>query len=234
MRAGERRGYIVTHTAMLLEVTDVCYRHAGGAGVGPLSLALAEGEAALLLGPSGSGKTTLVNLVAGLLTPQSGDVRLAGQSLAATDAAGRDAVRARTLGLVFQSLRLVSALSVLGNLALARRLAGRPADPARARHLLDRLGIAHRADALPRTLSQGEAQRAAIARAVVTEPRLLIADEPTSALDAANAANVADLLAETARDSRAALLIVTHDERLVGRFGRAIRLGAHGMLEAAG
>lgn len=214
---------------MLLTVEHLVYRHPGGGGLGPVDFALAEGESALLLGPSGSGKTTLVNLVAGLLTPQSGDVLIAGQSIGKRDAAGRDALRRQTLGLVFQTLRLVSALDVSANLALARRLAGRPANPAMAAALLDRLGIGHRAHALPRQLSQGEAQRAALARALVTEPALVIADEPTSALDSGNAANVADLLAETVRANGAALLIVTHDERLLGRFGRAIRLGRDGL-----
>jgi putative ABC transport system ATP-binding protein len=215
---------------MLLALDEVTFRHGGGAGVGPVSLQLGEGEAALLLGPSGSGKTTLVNLMAGLLTPQSGDVRLAGQSLSSRDGAARDALRRETLGLVFQTLRLVSAISLSANLALARRLAGRPANATLASSLMDRLGIAHRAGALPRELSQGEAQRAAIARALVTEPRLLIADEPTSALDAANAATVADLLLHTATASNTALLIVTHDDRLIARFAKVFRLRADGRM----
>lgn len=217
---------------MLLNLDMVMYRHPGGAGLGPVSFTLADAEAVLLLGPSGSGKTTLVNLVAGLLTPQSGRISIAGRAMEQGTASARDALRRETLGLVFQTLRLVSALSVSDNLALARKLSGRAADPALAMGLLERLGIAHRAHALPRDISQGEAQRAALARALVTKPRLLIADEPTSALDADNAAAVADLLSQSATDSGTALLVVTHDERLAARFGRTIRLGRDGMVAA--
>ena len=213
---------------MLLAAADLAYRHRQGGGCGPLSFTLDAGEVLLVLGPSGSGKTTLVNLVAGLLRPQAGRLELDGEPLHALSGAAADALRRRTTALIFQSLRLVSALSVAGNLALARRLSGQPPDPARAQALLDRLGIAGRADTLPRDLSQGEAQRAAIARALVVEPRLLVADEPTSALDDASATATASLLADAAQEQGAALLIVTHDGRLAGRFARTLRLGADG------
>lgn len=215
---------------MLLAAHDLVFRHRGGGGCGPLSFALDAGEALLVLGPSGSGKTTLVNLVAGLLRPQGGTLDLAGAPLHALSGAAADALRRRTTAIIFQSLRLVSALSVADNLALARRLAGRPRDPAKVQALLERLGIAGRAGAQPRTLSQGEAQRAAIARALVAEPALLIADEPTSALDDAHAAATAALLAEAAREQGAALMIVTHDQRLMAHFPRALRLGADGRM----
>lgn len=218
---------------MLLQAHDLAFRHQGGAGVGPVSFAIDAGEAAVLLGPSGSGKTTLVHLLAGLLTPQAGEVRIDGEPLHARGLAHADALRRQTIALVFQSLRLVSALDVMGNLALARRLAGKPADPARLSSLLGRLGLAVRANALPRTLSQGEAQRAAIARALAAEPRLLIADEPTSALDDANAEATITLLEESARDTGAALLVVTHDGRIAPRFARRLRLAPDGLLEAA-
>ncbi|WP_448582371.1 ATP-binding cassette domain-containing protein [Thermaurantiacus sp.] len=215
---------------MLLDVADLAFRHPGGGGVGPLSFTLAAGEACLLLGPSGSGKSTLVQLIAGLLSPQSGSILLAGEPMHALGATGRDNLRRRTLAIVFQSLRLVSALSVHANLALARRLAGLPADPARMGALLERLGIAHLAGRLPRELSQGEAQRAALARALVTEPKLLLADEPTSALDDSAAAAAAMLLLDCAREAGAALLVVTHDSRLKPHFARAIALGADGRI----
>jgi putative ABC transport system ATP-binding protein len=215
---------------MLLAVDQLVFRHPGGGGVGPVSFAIEAGEAALILGPSGSGKSTLVNLVAGLLTPQGGTIRLAGEAAEALSPAGRDDLRRRTTGIVFQSLRLVSAISVAANLALARRLAGKPGDPARVLAPLDRLGIAHLSDKLPRTLSQGEAQRAALARALVTEPKLLIADEPTSALDDASAEAAAGLLEEAAREAGAGLLVVTHDTRLKGRFQRVLALTAGGLL----
>ncbi len=218
---------------MLLEVGNASYRHNGGGGVGPLSFALAAGEACLLLGPSGSGKSTLIQLIAGLLTPQAGTILVDGTPMHALAPAARDDLRRRTIAIVFQSLRLVSALSVHANLALARKLAGLPADPARIATLLDRLAIAPLAGRLPRELSQGEAQRAALARALVTEPRLLLADEPTSALDDRAAAAAATLLLDSARAAGAALLVVTHDSRLRPRFPRAILLGADGRIAGA-
>mgnify|MGYP005836506133 CR=1 FL=1 len=217
---------------MLLVAENLVFRHAGGAGVGPVAFSLGQGQSAVLLGPSGSGKTTLVHLLAGLLTPQAGQVLIEGEPLHARGPAHADALRRRNIGVVFQSLRLVSALDVAGNLALARRLAGRPADPSRVAALLDRLGLARRAQAMPRTLSQGEAQRAAIARALAAEPRLLIADEPTSALDDANAEATTALFEESARDNGAALLVVTHDRRIADRFPRRLRLAPTGLMEA--
>jgi putative ABC transport system ATP-binding protein len=223
------RGYIIP-CLMLLRLDEAAFRYPDGNGVGPVSFALGAGEAVLLLGPSGSGKSTLVNLVAGLLTPQAGEVLLAGEPMHALAAVARDDLRRRTTGLVFQATRLVSALSVHANLALARRLSGKPADPGRIDRLLDALSIRALAGKLPRELSQGEAQRAAIARALVTEPRLLIADEPTSALDDTNAEAAATLLLESATNEGAALLVVTHDARLKPRFSRAITLGPDGRL----
>jgi putative ABC transport system ATP-binding protein len=216
---------------MLLQLSDLCYRHPGGGGVGPISFGLDAGEAALLLGPSGSGKTTLVHLVTGLLTPQGGSLRIAGEGTDGLSPSARDDLRRRTTAIVFQTLRLVSAISVAANLALARKLAGKEPDPVRVAALLERLGIAHLSGKLPRTLSQGEAQRAALARALVTEPRLLIADEPTSALDDRNAEAAIALLIEAAGEAGAGLLVVTHDRRLQGRIGRTIALTPGGRLE---
>jgi putative ABC transport system ATP-binding protein len=187
------------------------------------SLALAPGEQALLLGPSGCGKTSLLNIVAGLLTPDSCDVLLMGEPMPA-QAAQRDALRRRTVGIVFQTLRLISALSLRDNLALAARLAGQPADG--IDRLLGELNLSHRADARPRALSQGEAQRAAIARALVARPALLLADEPTSALDDANTARAAELLVRLAAEQGSTLLIATHDSRLKAHIPRTIQLAA--------
>ena len=187
------------------------------------TLTVARGDHLLLLGPSGSGKTTLINLAAGLLTPDSGRVAVAGQTMPA-GADARDALRRQHVGIVFQTLRLVSALGLADNLALAARLAGKPADD--IPRLLDELGLAHRAAARPRALSQGEAQRAAIARAVAARPTLLLADEPTSALDDANAATVARLLMDTAARHGSTLVIATHDARVRAHFDRVVELGA--------
>jgi ABC-type lipoprotein export system ATPase subunit len=190
-----------------------------------VSFTLARGERALLLGPSGSGKSTLLNCLCGLQRPDAGAVMLGEDVLASPgNMAAADRLRRRHFGIVLQTLRLVSALSVRANLALAQKLQTGASDAALVDHTLDRLGIAHRADARPHALSQGEAQRAAIARALVVHPAILVADEPTSALDNANAETVARLLVELADETGASLIIATHDERLRPHFACTLTL----------
>ena len=186
--------------------------------------ALHAGAHALLLGPSGSGKTTFINIVTGLLTPSHGSISIAGAMMSALPASGRDALRRRTIGLVFQTLRLIPALSVTDNLALAQKLALGRVDHEAIAAMIGRVGLAHRANARPRQLSQGEGQRAAIARALITRPRLVVADEPTSALDDANAAAMIDLMFEVADATSATLLIATHDGRIAPRFANRLHL----------
>ena len=140
-----------------------------------VALEMRTGEHHLLLGPSGSGKTTLIHAIAGMLTPDSGRILIDGRPMTRIGAAARDRLRREKIGIIFQSLRLVSALGVRHNLRLAARLSGHPATDVAIDALLEEVGIAHRAAAKPRRLSQGEAQRAAIARALVGKPRLLIA-----------------------------------------------------------
>lgn len=179
----------------------------------------------LVTGPSGSGKTSFLYLLAGLLRPASGRVVVAGRDLAELSEAGRDRFRGRTTGIVFQTLHLVRALNVLDNLRLAAFLAGNRVSEARLRELLDRVGLADRASARTFELSQGEAQRVGIARALVNSPRLVLADEPTSALDDERADAVRELLVGSTREHRAALVVATHDSRLLPHFDRRLRLG---------
>jgi len=190
-----------------------------------VSFTLAPGERALLIGPSGSGKSTLLNCVCGLQRPDEGSVTFGQEVLssAAASAVG-DSIRRRHFGIVFQTLRLVSALCVRANLALAQKLQTGSTDPVLIGQTLERLGIAHRADARPHQLSQGEAQRAAIARALVVRPAILVADEPTSALDRLSAARVAGLLLDLATETGASLLVATHDDRLRAHFPRTLTL----------
>lgn len=202
---------------MQLTATDLAKSYDRRPVLTGVTFRLQPGERALLLGPSGSGKSTLLNLLCGLQRADSGRVTLG-------DAPIDDAVRRRHFGIVFQTLRLVSALSLRGNLALAQKLQTGGNDPALIDALLDRLGIAHRARARPHELSQGEAQRAAIARALVVRPAILVADEPTSALDAANAARVAEMLLDLARENGATLIVATHDDRLRPHFPRTLSL----------
>lgn len=188
------------------------------------ALTLAPAEHMLVLGPSGSGKTTLLHVVAGLLKPTQGQVTVNGQDLSALSPAALDQFRGRYVGIVFQRLHLLPALSVLGNLQLAQRLAGDKQDAQGARVLLDALNIGHLAARKPAHLSTGQAQRVAIARALVHKPALLLADEPTSSLDDANGERALGLLREHAQAAGAALLVVSHDQRLRGKFDKELRL----------
>lgn len=210
---------------MLLSVANLGKAYDGRTLLRDASFELEWGSKALLLGPSGSGKSTLLNLICGLQTPDSGRVSIEGETIAAPEGApAADSVRRRTIGIVFQTLRLVSALSVRANLELAQRLQTGSTDRAVIDATLERLGIAHRTHARPFELSQGEAQRAAIARAIVVKPRLLVADEPTSALDHANTETVARLLVDAADSVDAALLVATHDDRLRSYLDRTLTI----------
>ena len=198
-----------------------------------VELDVAAGEWVAIVGESGSGKSTLLNVVAGLDRPDAGEVRLDGRAL---DYADDDALalwRRRHLGFVFQAFHLLPYLSVGENVALPLALLGAPAREraARAAELLAAVGLAGFEGRKPGTLSGGEMQRAAIARALSHSPRLLLADEPTGNLDEAAAANVLDCLGAAVRDSGAAALLVTHSPLAAARAHRVLRL-AHGRLSA--
>ncbi|MGB3472432.1 MAG: ATP-binding cassette domain-containing protein [Erythrobacter sp.] len=205
---------------MQLRVDNVGLSYGGRQVLSEVSFGLEPGEHAMLLGPSGSGKSSLLNIVCGLQTPDSGAVMLGEHAMSGQ----ADALRKRHMGIIFQTLRLVSALTVRANLLLAQKLQTGSIDEGLVDETLERLDIAHRAKARPFELSQGEAQRAAIARAVVVKPAILIADEPTSALDHANTQSVAQLLIEGAQEAGATLLIATHDDRLKSHFARTLVL----------
>jgi len=217
---------------MLLEIENLHYDVTDRPLFSGFDLSIEEQRHHLLMGPSGSGKTTLVNLICGLSSPEKGAIRVAGHDIATASESRRDKIRREHIGIVFQTLRLVSALDLSANLLLAQRLSRGATDAPLIASVLERLGIAHRAKAKPHQMSQGEAQRAAIARALVTRPRLLIADEPTSALDETNARQVTDLLLECAADYGVTLLIATHDDRLTPLFADHIVL-ANPLLKAA-
>jgi len=184
----------------------------------------AAGEHWLVLGPSGCGKTTLLHIIAGLLRPSEGEIRIGEQSLGALSGAALDRWRGRTLGIVPQKLHLVPSLSVLDNLLLAQFLAGMPEDAQRAHAALEQVQLGERSAARPAELSHGEAQRAAVARATVNRPRVLIADEPTSNLDDANCTRALDLLEAQATECGATLLVATHDQRARARFAQRLEL----------
>jgi putative ABC transport system ATP-binding protein len=176
-----------------------------------------QGAHWLVMGPSGSGKTTLLHVLAGILKPTSGSVTVAGQDLSALRPAQLDRFRGQHIGIVLQRLHLVSSLTVMNNLLLAQYLAGVSQDRERVRGVLASLDIADKADARPHELSFGQAQRVAVARAVVNQPRLVLADEPTSNLDDARCMQALDLLETQARSCGATLVIATHDQRIKAR-----------------
>jgi len=183
-----------------------------------------RGEQCLILGPSGSGKTTLLHILAGILAPSEGSVSIAGQNLETMPASALDRFRGRHIGIVFQRLHLIPSLTVLQNLLLAQYMAGATCDAQAARELLGRLGLADTAHRKPAALSFGQSQRAAVARAVVNHPILILADEPTSNLDDANAAAALDVLMAQAKSCNATLVIATHDRRIKAHFEHTIDL----------
>jgi putative ABC transport system ATP-binding protein len=189
-----------------------------------LTLQLAKGDSLAIVGTSGSGKSTLLGLLAGLDLPSSGEVHLAGHALAALDEDQRARVRAEHVGFVFQSFQLLDSLNALENVMLPLELDGRRDARERATELLGRVGLGERLTHYPRQLSGGEQQRVALARAFAAEPDVLFADEPTGNLDTHTGAHVTELLFELNRERGTTLVLVTHDERLVKRCHRMIRL----------
>ncbi|MGM0694204.1 MAG: ABC transporter ATP-binding protein [Pseudomonadota bacterium] len=195
-----------------------------------VDLTLAVGESLALMGESGSGKSTLLHLAAGLDLPDRGEVRVGGRAISSLDEAGRARLRRETLGLVFQQFHLVPSLSVLDNLRLQARLAGRE-DSAWTAELVERLGLAGREGRYPEQLSGGQQQRLAIGRALAPRPALLLADEPTGNLDESTADDVLALLLALVRDTGCALLMVTHSPRVAAPLDRRLQL-SHGRLTA--
>jgi len=184
-----------------------------------------RGESVGVLGPSGCGKTTFMHLVAGLLRPARGNIRVAGTDITRLSEGEVDRIRGTNIGIVFQRLHLVPSLSVIDNLLLAQRLARTPINRSYASDLLAQLGIADLVNQKPHQLSQGQAQRVAIARSVAHRPVLLVADEPTSALDDDNAEDAIRVLRDLTTSTDAALIVVTHDERVRGHLDRVLNLG---------
>ncbi len=187
------------------------------------SLALAPAQQAALAGRSGSGKTTLLHMIAGILRPDSGSIRIAGHELTTLGESQRDALRARHIGYIFQTFNLLQGYSALENVELAMRF-GRGVQPGRARELLTRVGLEQRLRYRPRQLSVGQQQRVAVARALAGKPTLVLADEPTGNLDAAHADAALSLIREICREQRAALLLVSHDPAILAQFETVWRL----------
>jgi putative ABC transport system ATP-binding protein len=189
-------------------------------------------ESVAIVGASGSGKSTLLSILAGLDVPSSGTVRLAGSDLFALDEDARAALRAESVGFVFQSFQLLANLTALENVMLPLELKGTPDARGLATEMLQRVGLAERLGHYPRVMSGGEQQRVALARAFVTRPALLLADEPTGSLDFATGGKVMDLMFEMNREAGTTLVLVTHDRGIAARCERQLRMEAGRLSEA--
>jgi putative ABC transport system ATP-binding protein len=212
---------------VLLTVEGVRKAYASAEGRVPVlqevSLTLAEGESLALTGESGSGKSTLLHLIAGLDAVDAGAIRLAGQTVTGLDDAGRAALRRDRVGLVFQQFNLIPSLDAGANLAFQARLSGRH-DPAWTAELADRLGLRPLLNRYPDQLSGGQQQRVAIGRALAARPALILADEPTGNLDEATGDAVMALMLDLVATAGAALMMVTHSDRLAQRLDRRLHL----------
>ena len=215
---------------IVLEAENLCKQVTSPEGsltiVRDVNLQIYAGESVAIVGASGAGKSTLLALLAGLDTPTSGRVRLAGQDLTALNEDGRAKLRAERVGFVFQSFHLIPALTALENVMLPLELAGRPEARRGARESLTRVGLGARVGHYPKQLSGGEQQRVAIARAFVASPAVLFADEPTGNLDADTGGRVGQLLFDLNATSQTTLVLVTHDRALAGRCGRVLSMDA--------
>jgi putative ABC transport system ATP-binding protein len=191
-----------------------------------INFTLAERQSAAIVGASGSGKSTLLSILAGLDVPTTGTVRLDGTDLFSLDEDARAAVRAGSVGFVFQSFQLLGHLTALENVMLPLELLGRRDARAAATDMLLRVGLGERLSHYPRVLSGGEQQRVALARAFVVQPKVLLADEPTGSLDFATGDRVLELMFQMNRDAGTTLVLVTHDKNIATRCDRQLHLEA--------
>ena len=217
---------------LLLELIDVAKSYDAGGDAAPVlrdaSLRVAAGESLAIVGPSGSGKSTLLNLIGALDRPSAGRVVFDGRDLATLDDNQLAAIRNREIGFVFQLHHLLPQCTVLENVLVPTLVAGDEAYRQRAdeiaRRLLERVGLAERLTYRPGQLSGGERQRTAVVRALINQPKLLLADEPTGSLDRASSDTLADLLVELNREEGVALIVVTHALDLARRMARVLEL----------
>lgn len=211
-----------------------CYPRSTSTSLFVPEFSLAPGKHAIILGRSGSGKSTLLHLIAAILTPQSGTLRVAGTDLIAMSGRAADAWRGKTIGFLPQKLALIPSLSVQENILLPTYASGASPDPKRADMLLNSLGLTNKGRDKPYQLSQGQQQRVAIARAMLLHPKLLLTDEPTANLDDEACTATIRLLTEQASEGGASLVIATHDARVIGALPTAsvLRLDSHRVEDA--
>ncbi|WP_425617579.1 ABC transporter ATP-binding protein [Anatilimnocola sp. NA78] len=213
----------------MLELKNVgkAYEEPGGKQLPILDIPhfrVETGEQLVLVGRSGCGKTTLLHTIAGISRADRGEIWLDKINLAALSEAGVDRVRAAKMGYVFQTFNLLPGFTAYENVLLGMTFAHGRKDPARARHLLKRVGLEHRLTHKPGALSVGEQQRVAVARSLANKPSLLLADEPTANIDPRNQQMIVDLIRETCREENISLLIVTHSPEVASQFDRVVKL----------
>ena len=219
-----------TMSEAIISVDHVCKSVSDSTGtleiLRNIDFALKVRETAAIVGASGSGKSTLLSIIAGLDTPTTGTVRLAGHDLFALDEDARAALRAAQVGFVFQSFQLLGNLTALENVMLPLELAGRRDARKAATEMLSRVGLAQRLSSYPKVLSGGEQQRVALARAFVVHPAVLLADEPTGSLDFATGEKIMELMFDLNREQGTTLVLVTHDRAIADRCERRITVEA--------
>ena len=197
----------------------------------PISFEVNHGESIAIIGASGSGKSTLLGLLAGLDEISTGEIWLQDSPLHKLDEEQRAQLRGEKVGFIFQSFMLVQSLTALENVMLPAQIAGLDNPAQRAKDILEKVGLSHRATHFPNQLSGGEQQRVAIARAFISEPSILFADEPTGNLDAENSENIEQLLFELNKDKGSTLVLVTHDDELALKCDRQLRMQAGSLQE---
>ncbi len=208
----------------MIVTKDLKIEYSGSKQLSFQNLSINEGEQWLLKGDSGTGKTTLLHLLSGILTPTSGSIKVNGVYINELGQSENDQFRAKNIGLIFQKNLFVSSLNMLNNLSVAQKLAGSNVDEEYIHHLTDELNITKLIHKRPHELSQGEQQRFSIARALVNQPKIILADEPTSSLDNSNCNRFADIISQVCTMHKVTLLIATHDHRLDSRIDNLINL----------
>lgn len=208
----------------MIRTKDLRFSYGKGTAFNFPDIKSGNGETLLITGGSGKGKTTLLHLLGGLLRPESGEIYIEDTNIAGLSENKLDHFRGKNVGLILQQSYFVASLTVLENVVLASWLATGKEATEKAKQLLGHLDLQDQLHKLPSRLSIGQQQRVSIARAIINEPKLLLADEPTSSLDDDNAFKVADMLSSLAKEYNTALVIVTHDQRLKDRFANQISL----------
>lgn len=212
----------------ILKVTNLCKVYGSGEtkvdALKNVSFSMHKGEFAAVVGESGSGKSTLLNCIGALDTPTAGKIQVDGQDLLSMQEEQRTIFRRRNIGFIFQSFQLVSELTVEQNIIFPLLLDNKKPDPVQVQEILDLLGLSERRHHLPSQLSGGQQQRAAIGRALITRPKVILADEPTGNLDSKNSQDVMELLTKASRQYQQTILMITHSSHLAAAADRVLRV----------